>query len=129
MVFKKDISLVFNYIKTSNENKVLFPKNIKYYKLKSILHILVKYGIIYSFGVISNRLYVQRNKHITHGICCVNGVKYFSNYKLRSVISKHPANVYIVSTTLGVLDSKAVVKLGVGGYIVFIIKPKYSIFL
>jgi hypothetical protein len=127
MSFRKDLFLFFNLIKTSNENKVSFPTKIKYYKLKKILHILLIYGIILNFGISSNRLYVYINKQSILNIYCLQKPVYLSNYRLQSFISKHPDTVYVISTSLGIFDSKNLFRTGLGGYLLFIIKPKKSL--
>src|SRR3954468_8981831 len=127
MTFKKDISLFFNLIKTSTKNKVLFPDTIKYYKIRKLLEILVKYGIIYSFGLDNNNLYVNRNTYVTLNILYFNKIKYFSNYKIKSFVAKNPDNIYIVSNSIGIFDSKDLIKLNLGGYLLFIIKTKGSL--
>jgi len=127
MTFKKDVSLFFNLIKTSRENKVLFPTTVKYYKIRKIIQILLKYGIIYSYGLSNNNLYIYRNNYVTFEILYFNKIKYLSLYKIKSFISKNPHNIYIVSTSMGLFDGKDLLKLNLGGYLVFIIKTKGSL--
>jgi hypothetical protein len=127
MSFRKDLFLFFNLIKTSTENKVSFPTQIKYYKLKKILHLLLIYGIIFNFGVLSDHLYVYVNKQSVLNIYCLQKPTYLSNYKLQSLLSKHPDTIYVVSNSLGILDSKDLIRTGLGGYLLFIIKTKKSL--
>ena len=129
MTFRKDISLFFNCIKTSSKNKVLLPSNLKYSKLKKILGILLKYGVIHRFGLINNLLFVDRNIYKFLDVFWFNKTKYLSNYKIQSLVSKFPDNIYVISTPIGILDSKDAIKFKLGGLVLFIIKTKKSIFL
>jgi len=127
MTFKSQISLLFNLIKTTKENKVLLKSNFKYYKIRDILKILERYGLIHYYLIKDNTLLLYKNPSKMYEIHNFKDVKYFSAYKLRSFIRKNPANVYVVSTTLGLIDGFKASINNLGGYLVFIIKVQGNI--
>lgn len=126
MTFKNDIALFFNVIKTSKENKVLFPYKIKLVKFKKILSILSRYGLIWRYGLIENRLFLHRNPFTLLDISRHNRDKFFSAYKLKSLSTKFRHNIYIISTPVGIFESRDALKYNLGGYLLFVIKPKNS---
>lgn len=127
MILKKNISTLINYIKTFKENKVLLPFGIKHIRLESVLYILRKYGLIFNYTLLNNRLCVFRNKYKVLQLYSFKGTKYYSIYKLKTLISKYPDNIYIISTHVGVIDSKDAIALNIGGYALCVIKLKFSI--
>jgi ribosomal protein S8 len=119
--------MLFNLIKTSNKNKVLLSFNTKYSKFYEILKILLKYGIIYSFEIKHNVLCINNNKEKLYEVYHLRKVKYYSAYKLRSLINKNNSSIYIISTTVGILEGSSCIKINIGGYLVFILRLNGSI--
>jgi hypothetical protein len=65
--------------------------------------------------------------YITLDILYFNKIKYFSNYKIKSFVAKNPNNIYILCNSVGTFDSKDLIKLNLGGYLLFVIRTKGSL--
>ena len=127
MTFRKILSTFFNQLKT-NKNKVFILKSVKYLRISSILNILQNYGIIYSFLIKDSKIHISCNQSQSLFIIkYINKVKYLSFYKLKSLICKYPSSIFVISTNLGVLDNSKIFNLKIGGYLLFIIKPKIEV--
>ena len=128
-MFRKILFKLINLLKTFKKKELIV--DFKYMKIQSILYVLQKYGIIYNYKIckVSNKLSITARRESLMDVRLINKVMYISYYKLSSLIKKNPFCIFIISTTIGILDNEKILRLKLGGYFLFIIKPKNSLII
>lgn len=127
-MFRKTLFKLINLLKTFKKKELVV--NFKYMKVHPILYVLQKYGVIYSYKISkvnNNKLSIIARKESLMDVRLINKVMYISYYKLSSLIKKNPFCIFIISTSIGILDNEKILRLKLGGYFLFIIKPKNAL--
>lgn len=125
--FKNAIINLVESLKFYEINKALICTKSKYNKLKYILKILIKHGVILNYLLKDNKLFINVNHLKYYGVKYFSKGKYLSAYKIESLIHKFPGNVFIISTSLGIIDSTEAVSRKIGGQLLLILKTKESL--
>lgn len=128
MSFKQSInSFISNF--RSTQDSVFKIKTTNAVSVFKILPKLLKYNCISRYCVKDNFIYVYKTIESSR-LTTAFIPKHRSNvsyFELQSLMYKHPTVVYIVSTTVGILDNDEIIKLKIGGNLLFIIKYKNTI--
>jgi ribosomal protein S8 len=125
--FKNAVINLVESLKFYEVNKVLVCTKSKYMQLRYILKILIKHGVILNYVLRDNKLFINVN-HLKHySIKYFSKSKYLSSYKIESLVHKFPGNIFIISTSSGIIDSTEAVFKGIGGQLLLILKTKESL--
>lgn len=101
-------------------------KNLKIFL--SIVPKLLEYGCIIKY-TISTDGYIRIYKNNTANLTISQIPKqltYQKYYQLEALMHKNPTSIYIVSTSIGILDNVELRKLRLGGKLLFIIRQSNS---
>jgi ribosomal protein S8 len=128
-MFRKILFKLINLLKTFKKKELVV--NFKYMKIHSILYVLQKYGVIYGYKLskINNKLIIIARKESLMDVRLIKKIMYISYYKLSSLIKKNPFCIFVISTSIGLLDNEKILNLKMGGYFLFIIKPKNALII
>ena len=128
MTFKKNITNFVNNLK-SNKNFTFKIKSSNFKCIHKILPKLLKHNCLSNYYVKDGYVYIQ--KHISSNYLTTAFVpKHLTNisyFALQSLMYKHPTTIFVVSTSVGILDNQELRNLRIGGAILFVIKPKNTL--
>lgn len=125
--FKNAIINLVESLKFYEVNKALVCTKSKYNKLRYILKVLIKHGVILNYMLRNDKLFIKVNHLKYYSVKYFSKNKYLSSYKIESLIHKFPGNVFIMSTSLGIIDSTEAVLKKIGGQLLLILKTKESL--
>lgn len=125
--YKNAIIDLMNHLTYYELNKALVCTKSKFIKLKGVLKFLIKYGVISSYMLNQNKLYLRLNPLRHFVVKYFSKTKYLSSYKIESLVNKFGGNVFLISTSLGIVDSNFAIEKRIGGRLLFVIKTKNSL--
>lgn len=128
-MFRKTLFILINKLKTFKNKELVV--NFKYMKMQPILYMLQKYGIIYSYKIskFNNKLIILTRNNSLMSVKMLKSFINVSFYKISALIKKNPFCIFIISTSIGILDNEQILKLKLGGYLLFVIKPNNSVII
>lgn len=117
-------NLIANIKGTQNTFFKFKLKNLRTFL--SVVLKLLEYGCITKY-LFKEDGYIHIYKNLNSSVTLAQVPKqllYQKYHQLESLMSKNPTSIYIVSTSIGILDNFELRKLRLGGELLFIIKQK-----